>query len=139
MMSNDEAVAPVTRSETLERNRDIKMPKFLPDQPAVFFVMAESQFELCGVTSDHAKYHHVVSALPPEVVSRIVDLVTAPPTTNKYDAIKQRLTVSYARTPMERATKLLEITDLGGRHPIARKSSAKTDSGYATATAPNVI
>ena len=83
-MSEDEAVAPVSREY-------VKMPKFLPDQPSVFFVMTEAQFVLRNITSDEAKYYHVVSALPPEVVSRIVDLVTAPPTTNKYDAIKQRL------------------------------------------------
>ena len=124
-MSDNEAVAPITRSETIERNRDIKMPKFLPDQPAVFFVMAESQFELCGVTSDHAKYHHVVSALPPEVVSRIVDLVTDPPTTGKYDTIKQRLTDSYAGTPMERAQRILDTNDLGGRHPLALRDELR--------------
>ena len=111
-MADDDAVAPVSRIEA-------KMPKFLPDQPAIFFVMAEAQFTLRNVTSDDAKYCHVISALPPEVVSRIVDLVTAPPATNKYDAIKQRLTKSYAKTPAERATKLLEITDLGGRNPLA--------------------
>ena len=124
-MSDDEAVAPVTRSETLERNRDIKMPKFLPDQPAVFFVMAESQFVLRGITSDDAKYHHVVSALPPEVVSRIVDLVTAPPAMSKYDTIKQRLTDSYAGTSMERAQKILDTEDLGGRHPLALRDELR--------------
>ena len=76
------------------RSNEMKMPKFLPDQPATFFVMIEAQFVLRNVTSDDAKYYHVVSALPPEVVSRIVDLVPAPPTTDKYDAIKRRLTVS---------------------------------------------
>ena len=111
-MGDENGVAPVSRSE-------VKMPKFLLDQPAVFFVMTESQFALRNVTSDDAKYHRVVSALPPEVVSRIVDLVTAPPATNKYDAIKQRLTASYAKTPTERATRLLEIADLGGRSPLA--------------------
>ena len=103
----------------------MKIPKFLPDQPAVFFVMTESQFALRNVTSDDAKYYHVVSALPPEVVSRIVDLVTAPPTANKYDAIKRRLTDSYARTPMERATRLLEIADLGGRSPLALRDEMR--------------
>ena len=111
-MSDDNAVAPVSRIEA-------KMPKFLPDQPAIFFVMAEAQFTLRNVTSDEAKYAHVVSALPPEVVSRIVDLVTTPPATDKYDAIKRRLTKSFAKTPAERATKLLEIADLGGRSPLA--------------------
>ena len=101
------------------RSNESRMPKFLPDQPSVFFVMTEAQFVLRNIVSDEAKYYHVVSALPPEVVSRIVDLVTAPPATNKYDTIKQRLTRSYARTPAERATKLLEISDLGGRSPLA--------------------
>ena len=118
-MSDDEAVAPVTTRSETNRQVEAKMPKFLPDQPAIFFVMAEAQFTLRNVRSDEAKYAHVVSALPPEVISRVVDLVTAPPTTDKYDAIKKRLTKSFAKTPAERATKLLEISDLGGRSPLA--------------------
>ena len=117
-MSSDEAVAPISRE-------NVKMPKFLPDQPAIFFVMAEAQFVLRNVTSDDAKYYHIVAALPPEVVSRIVDLVTAPPATNKYDTIKQRLTDSYAGTSMERAQRILGTEDLGGRHPLALRDELR--------------
>ena len=44
--------APVSQIEA-------KMPKFLPDQPAMFFVIAEAQFTLRNVRSDEAKYAHV--------------------------------------------------------------------------------
>ena len=101
------------------RSNEAKMPKFLPDHPAIFFVMAEAQFTLRNVSSDDAKYAHVVSALPPEVIIRVADLVTTPPATDKYDAIKRRLTKSFGKTPAERAAKLLEIEDLGGRSPLA--------------------
>ena len=111
-MSDEEAVAPVGRIEA-------KMPKFMPDHPAMFFVMAEAQFTLRKVKCDEEKYAHVVSALPPEVIIRVADLVTTPPTTDKYDAIKQRLKKSFEKTPAERATKLLEMADLGGRSPLA--------------------
>merc|ERR1712015_193130 len=107
-----EAVAPVS-------NIEAKMPKFIPDQPAIFFVIAEAQFTLRNVRSDEAKYAHVVSALPPEVIIRVADLVTTPPATDKYGTIKRRLTKSFEKTPAERATKLLETEDLGGRTPLA--------------------
>ena len=111
-MSDEEAVAPVARIEA-------KMPKVMPDHPAMFFVMAEAQFTLRKVKCDEEKYAHVVSALPPEVIIRVADLVTTPPAADKYDAIKQRLTKSFAKTPAERATKLLEMQDLGGKSPLA--------------------
>ena len=111
-MSGDEAVAPVS-------NIEAKMPKFMSDQPAIFFAIAEAQFTLRNVRSDEAKYAHIVSALPPEVIIRVADLVTTPPTTDKYGTIKRRLTKSFEKTPAERATKLLEMEDLGGRSPLA--------------------
>ena len=115
MGDNDNDVAPV----------GVKMPKFTPDQPAIFFIMAEAQFALRGVTLDETKYYHAVSALPLDVVGRIVDLVTAPPATGKYDALKQRLTDSFAGTPNERAARILDITDLGGRRPSALKDELR--------------
>ena len=51
MGDNDNDVAPV----------GVKMPKFTPDQPAIFFIMAEAQFALRGVTLDETKYYHAVS------------------------------------------------------------------------------
>jgi len=118
-MSDDEAVAPVTTRSETNRQSEAKMPKFLPDHPAIFFAMAEAQFTLKKVTSDEERYAHVVSALPPEVIIRVADLVTTPPAADKYETIKNRLTKSFAKTPAERATKLLEMQDLGGRTPLA--------------------
>ena len=63
--------------------------------------------------------------MPPDVVGRIVDLVTVPPPTGKYDALKQRLTDSFAGTPNERAARILDITDLGGRRPSALKDELR--------------
>ena len=115
-MSGDEAAPDVAKVTKIEA----KMPKFLPDHPAIFFVMAEAQFTLRSVKSDEAKYAHILSALPPEVIIRVADLVTTPPATDKYEAIKQRLTRSFAKTPAERATRLLEMQDLGGKSPLAQ-------------------
>ena len=80
-MSGDEAVAPVSSIEA-------RMPKFMPDHPAMFFVMAEAQFTLRKIKSDEERYAHVVSALPPEVIIRVADLVTTPPAADKYEASK---------------------------------------------------
>lgn len=95
----------------------IKMPPFTPNKPSVFFVLAEAQFHIRQITADETKYFHVISALPPDVIKRIEDLVKSPPNTDKYEALKGRLTDSFDTPPEERATRLLNIRDLGGCRP----------------------
>ena len=99
----------------------IKMPAFTPDDPDIFFIAAEAQFETRSppITVDRTKFFHIVGALPPDVLSRIKDLIKNPPATDAYGALKTRLTQTFAAPPEERALKIIENNSLGGRRPSA--------------------
>ena len=99
----------------------IKMPVFTHDDPDIFFIAAEAQFETRSppITADRTKFFHIISALPADVLSRIKDLIKNPPAANAYEALKTRLTETFAAPPEERALKIIESNSLGGRRPSA--------------------
>lgn len=58
-------------------NRDVKLPDFWADAPEGWFIHAESTFALKR-TSEKAKYVYLVNSLPPDVLSRVMDIITNP-------------------------------------------------------------
>jgi hypothetical protein len=61
--------------------RDIKLPPFWQARPAAWFVFVESRFRLRNIVDETAKFDHVLSALPEDMVGQILDLVEAAPYT----------------------------------------------------------
>lgn len=44
-----------------EINRNaVKVPPFLASQPKIWFAQIESQFEICGITTDDTKFNTIV-------------------------------------------------------------------------------
>ena len=97
----------------------IKLPTFWTTQPHVWFQQAEAQFTIRGVTADQTMYAYVVAALDQDTASRLLDLLSHPPDTNKYVTIKARLLKTFGLSRRVRANKLLNLDDLGDRMPSA--------------------
>lgn len=97
----------------------IKLPPFWTAQPQVWFQQAEAQFTIRGITADETKYSYIVAALDQDTASRLLDLLSHPPTEDKYTAIKTRLLKTFGLTRRVRANKLLNMDDLGDRMPSA--------------------
>lgn len=97
----------------------IKLPTFWTAQPHVWFQQAEAQFTIRGITADETKYACVVAALDQDSASRLLDLLSHPPTQHKYRAIKTRLLKTFGLTRRVRANKLLHMEELGDRMPSA--------------------
>lgn len=97
----------------------IKLPTFWTAQPHVWFQQAEAQFTIRGITADQTKYAYVVAALDQDTASRLLDLLSHPPTDHKYEAIKARLQKTFGLTRRVRANKLLHMEELGDRMPSA--------------------
>ena len=89
----------------------------LSGPPQVWFQQAEAQFTIRGITSDQTKYAYTIAALNQDMAVRLLDLLRAPSTENKYETIKTRLTKTFGLTRMVRANKLLQMGDLGDRMP----------------------
>ena len=97
----------------------IKLPTLWTAQPHVWFQQAEAQFTIRGITADQTKYAYVVSALDQDTASRLLDLLSHPPTEDKYTAIKTRLLKTFGLTRRVRANKLLHMEELRDRLPSA--------------------
>jgi len=95
----------------------LKLPPFWPSQAEVWFLQAESQFQVRGIVADATKYHYVVGALDQATASRLVDFLTRPPDQDKYQALKTRLTGTFSLSRRERAARLLRTRGLGDRKP----------------------
>ena len=97
----------------------VKLPTFWPAQLATWFIQAEAQFALRGITTDSTKYYHVIAALDQDTALRITDVIQNPPQDGKYDALKKRLFQTLELQESEHAERLLNLasTGLGDRMP----------------------
>ncbi len=95
----------------------LKLPTFWTEQPAIWFAQAEAQFNIRNIIADDTKYYYVVSALDQATAKRIIDLLSAPPANDKYNALKTRLTDTYSLSEFERGSQLLHLPDLGDSKP----------------------
>nr|XP_042902991.1 uncharacterized protein LOC122270291 [Parasteatoda tepidariorum] len=98
----------------------VKPPPFWRANPELWFRQIESQFTLAGVTTESTKFHHVVSALQPEELAIISDIVISPPVDEPFTALKKRLCAQYVESEAQR----FDFGDATWRPP-----SFKTASG----------
>jgi len=95
----------------------IRIPPFWPEEPELWFTQLEGQFTLCGVTDDESRYAHVLSKIEPAQAREIKDVITRPPATDKYKALKKVLIQRLTDSQEQRIRKLLEQEELGDRKP----------------------
>ncbi|GFO31446.1 Gag Pol protein [Plakobranchus ocellatus] len=95
----------------------LKLPTFWVSSLLAWFAQAEAQFELRKITQDDTRYYHVVTSLDMNTAKRALPIITAPPPTEKYKAIKDFLTFAYGLSDEERATALLSMNGLGDNKP----------------------
>ena len=90
----------------------VKLPAFWTTNTTAWFAQTEAQFAICKITEDDTQYYHVVSALDSATATRAVSLLSAPPATGKYTAIKRFLTGAYEPSACERASALVNLQGL---------------------------
>ena len=104
--------------DTHEANAvSIKLPTFWPQRAQIWFVQAEAQFTIKGITADVTKYSYVTASLDQDTATRVLDILTNPPSTNKYETLKQRLIDNYKLSEREAASRILDIGGLGDSKP----------------------
>jgi hypothetical protein len=95
----------------------VKLPKFWPHAPGIWFARAELRFEVSQLTGERQKFAYMVDALPYESLCLVADLVESPPANFSYTILKERLMMSHQLSPVQRAMKLMDLPDLGDRRP----------------------
>lgn len=69
----------------------LRLPKFWPADPQVWFGQVESQFVTTRVTNQIPKFHVVIATLAPEVAMEARDFVITTPEDALYDKFRALL------------------------------------------------
>lgn len=84
----------------------VKLPPFWSNRPVLWFARAEAQFHLKGIKSQMTKFHHIISALTPEVMDTVVAAIEEPDPESAYEDIKKAL---VSRHGPHRPTQMMEF------------------------------
>ena len=82
----------------------LKLSTFWISQPDVWFAQAEVQFTLRKIPSDETMYYNALAAFDQATGSRFMDLISQPPTTGKYKALKTCLLDMFGLSAQERVS-----------------------------------
>ena len=80
----------------------VKVPAFWPDSAEAWFVQVEAQFALKGVTASSTKFYYCVSSFNQETANQVLDLIKNPPSSDPYEALKNRLLKLFALDDYQR-------------------------------------
>lgn len=112
----------ITDNSNIENSMEIarvsvKIPVFWKNNPALWFSQVEANFRNANIRSDQIMFDYIIGNIDCDQLAQISDLVTNPPTTKKYETLKQRLIEVYADSQIKRVKQLLVDLDLGDNHP----------------------
>lgn len=95
----------------------LKLPQFWTSCPAAWFIQIEMLFDINQIRDDVRKYQYVTVALSQEVVTKILDILQAPPANNKYEFIKKVLCERFSLSEERRLEQLFSDREIGDRKP----------------------
>jgi hypothetical protein len=116
-VNTEEPAPPPLAAASYKAAGRVKLPEFWSHAPGIWFARADLRIEVSHVTSERQKFAYVVDALPFEAPCLVADLVEAPPATNPYSVLKDRLLMAHQLSLVQKAVKLMEMPDLGDRRP----------------------
>ncbi|XP_054746120.1 uncharacterized protein LOC129250524 [Anastrepha obliqua] len=91
----------------------VKPPPFWKPDPRLWFAQVEAQFARAGISSDETKYFTVVAEIDSAVLGHASDIISAPASVGKYDALKQRLIGEFGESNEKWLRRLVESCELG--------------------------
>jgi hypothetical protein len=95
----------------------VKIPPLWKNNIKLWFVQVESNFDLAKITNDVTKYNHLISSVDPQTLSAVSDILFAPPATDKYETLKQRLITEFSDSENEQLRRLISELHLGDEKP----------------------
>ncbi|GFQ70409.1 uncharacterized protein TNCT_417621 [Trichonephila clavata] len=93
----------------------VKIPAFVSSDPALWFGMLESTFELAipkPITDERTKYNYCVAHLSPDAAMAVRDVILSPGSTNPYSKVKE-----CGESKSQEIRRLLAGEQLGDRKP----------------------
>ncbi|XP_064481083.1 uncharacterized protein LOC135394293 [Ornithodoros turicata] len=95
----------------------IKLPPFWDRNPPTWFIQAEAQCHLSGITAQTTKFYYVIAALSPSAADEVYDVIASPPADCPYDKLKSALLKGTTCSDCARLQQLLSAEELGDRRP----------------------
>lgn len=122
-------MAPPIESNNQVARVAVKPAPFWKADPKMWFARLEAQFSLADITVDSTKFNYVVTAIEPELLNSVSDILIAPPAENQYEAIKARLIAAHSESEESKFRKLLQGLELGDQRPSQLLSRMKNLAG----------
>lgn len=95
----------------------IKMPPFWVHDPELWFRQVEAQFAISNITSDDTKFNYVLGNLEARYAAEARDILMNPPTSEKYQFLKNELIRRLSTSQVKKTRQLLEHEEMGDRKP----------------------
>ncbi|GFQ65318.1 uncharacterized protein TNCT_533941, partial [Trichonephila clavata] len=98
----------------------VKIPAFVSSDPALWFGMLKSTFELAipkPITDERTKYNYCVAHLSPDAPMAFRDVILSPGSTNPYSKLKEEVIARCGETKIQDIRQLLAGEQLGDRKP----------------------
>ena len=120
----------------------IKIPAFWHANPALWFANIEAQFKLNkpnAITADDTKYTYLVSTLPPDIAEEVSDVITSPPSQDKYNTLKIAVIKRFTDSQQKKLQQLLNAEELGDRKPTQLLRKMKSLIGTSNAVGEDLL
>lgn len=115
------AMNPIHNNHNNTNNTRVILPEFWTKEPVAWFRHAEAQFWASNITSELAKYNHVLSKLPTDTLTDILDLLNEldlnPTSSTQYQQLKARLLTNFLPSKWTRARQIINHPPLGDQRP----------------------
>ena len=111
------------KPSSLDVLNTVSVPAFWPDSAEAWFVQVEAQFALKGATASLTKFYYCVSSFNQETSNQVLDLIKSPPSSEPYEALKQRLLKLFALDDFQRYEAISSLPLSGDMKPSKRMSS----------------
>lgn len=99
--------------------RQLRLPPFCKNNPRLWFAQVELAFQNHGITVDASKFRYVAVQITGEALDSVSDIILAPPTEEKYEALKRRIVTSFDEGDEKRLRRLLQGHAIGDDKPTA--------------------
>lgn len=99
----------------------IKLPPFWTEEPELWFVQAEAQFQLRSppITTQKTRFWNVVGKIPAAVSREVKTLLQNPNWETAYDDLKEALIQRYTPSKWQKAEALINHPGIGDSRPTA--------------------
>ena len=95
----------------------MQLGEFWPQAPNTWFAAAELKLEVAHITSERERFAHAVGAMGFSVLRAVLDLVENPPAEEPYTMLKGPLVLAHQLTPVQKATKCLQVVASANQRP----------------------